>query len=361
MTLEETVKAVADAPWEARVALIRKIPETFGIAQHQAVYAEIAKQVYVPNLAPDFAYIHSRDDYELGPIHEAYIEAEKLTKGFAAVSLDDLALTIEDHPPALRIFRLLLGFTAQEFVASTEVVAPRVGLEPISTGRVKAVEEGANATAEVARICAAVIDYAMRGDLFPAPPSADVRSKLDKPDTANGWATVRQYAETGVPLYVLLHQRHYGGAFRQILDATSSKRGDIIEDAVEELFKAKSLKYVRTGSANQEEIAKRFGVTVKPAPDFVVYSDKDTLRALLECKAANDGGTARDKAGRFGNLRTESQRLGGVPVFAILAGLGWTRTADALGPVVRYTDGRVFTLPTLAEMLSVQPFPDLVK
>ncbi len=34
---------------------------------------------------------------------------------------------------------------------------------------------------------------------------------------------------------------------------------------------------------------------------------------------------------------------------------------DALGPVVRDTDGRVFTLATLAELLTVEPFPALVR
>lgn len=33
---------------------------------------------------------------------------------------------------------------------------------------------------------------------------------------------------------------------------------------------------------------------------------------------------------------------------------------DALGPVVRDTDGRVFTLSTLNSMLEVAPFPGLV-
>lgn len=34
-----------------------------------------------------------------------------------------------------------------------------------------------------------------------------------------------------------------------------------------------------------------------------------------------------------------------MPLFAVLSGLGRTRTADALGPVVRDTDGRAFTIP----------------
>lgn len=171
---------------------------------------------------------------------------------------------------------------------------------------------------------------------------------------------MQRYATEGVPLEVFLHQRHYGGAFRQLLDATSTDRGDILEDAVEELFGESGVKFIRTGSHNQEEITRRFGVTVRPAPDFVVFNGSDTLRALIECKVANDGGTARDKAARYAALRAEAGRLGGTPVFAVLAGLGWRRTADALGPVVRDTDGRVFTLPTLADMLRVQPFPALI-
>ena len=190
-------------------------------------------------------------------------------------------------------------------------------------------------------------------------PSEEVRAKIDKPDTKDGWGTVRRYAAEGVPFAMFLHQRHYGGAFRQLLDATSTARGDILEDAVESLFDEASIPFVRTGSHNQAEIESRFGLTVKPAPDFVVYDSNDTLRAILECKGANDGGTARDKAARFRSLRQESMRLGGVPVVAVLSGLGWTRTTDALGPVVRDTDGRTFTLATLREMLDVEPFPSL--
>lgn len=47
------------------------------------------------------------------------------------------------------------------------------------------------------------------------------------------------------------------------------------------------------------------------------------------------------------------------PLFAVLAGVGWRRTQDALGPVIRDTDGRAFTITTLAEMIDVEPFPGL--
>lgn len=71
-------------------------------------------------------------------------------------------------------------------------------------------------------------------------------------------------------------------------------------------------------------------------------------------------GEARVKAPRFERLRDEAIRLGGIPLLAALAGLGWTRVNDTLGPVVRDTDGRVFTLANLDEMLEVAPFPQLL-
>ena len=358
--LAATVEVIADAPtWDARVALVRRVPEEFGLAHQQEVYAAIAERVYVPSLAPDFAYVHWRDEYELAPVEDAYAHATRLTDGFAATDVSALARTIETEPATLWVFRLLLGFTAQEFSAAAKIIADRDHLPTVGVARIKGMEAGSTCNGEIARCCAVVIDETMAQTLFPSPAGA-VRSKIAKPDTVAGWESVRRYARDGVPLAVFLHQRHYGGAFRQLLDSTSTKRGDVIEDAVEALFRQHGIPFLRTGSQDQAEIERRFGLTVKPAPDFVLFDRAGTLRAVLECKGANDGGTARDKAARFRSLRAETARLGGVPLFAVLAGLGWKRTADALGPVVRETDGRVFTLPTLADMLTVQPCPTLI-
>ena len=145
-----------------------------------------------------------------------------------------------------------------------------------------------------------------------------------------------------------------------MIDAASEVRGNLIEDAVEALFNEYGIPFIRTGSHNQAEITARFEVTVRPAPDFVVYDRSDNLRAMLECKLTNDGGTARDKALRFERLREESMRLGGIPLVAVLGGLGWTRVNDTLGPVVRDCDGRVFSVGNLPDMLSVSPFPMLM-
>jgi hypothetical protein len=345
--------------WNRRISLIRQIPEEFGKARHQEVYAAVAQAVYVAELAPDFAYIHWRDEYELPVIERAYAKALVLTEGFTKVDAEALEGAIIAAPETLRIFRLFLGFTTQEFAGSSTIVAGEFGSKALSNGLVKSMEAGRAVRGIAAKIAASVIDQAMRGMLFPQRPG-DVRSKISKPDTVDGWQTIRRYATENVPLPVFLHQRHYGGAFRQLLDATSGKRGNLLEDAVEELFTLRRIPFIRTGPNTRTRIADKFGLTVVPAPDFVIHDASESLKAILECKQANDGGTARDKAARFAALRAEGVRLGGIPVFAVLAGLGWRRTGDTLGPVVRDTDGRVFTVKTLESMMTVEPFPGLV-
>lgn len=347
--------------WNQRVNLVRQIPERFGTAQHSSIYAEVARRVYVPRLAPDFAYVHWRPEYELAPIQDAYEAAVQLTDGFRIVDESSLATAILQKPITLRIFRLLLGLTTQEFAAATGIPALERGVASMTNSRVKDVEGDGTADSRAAGLCARVIARAMEGGLFPDSRVSGVRPKIDKPDTKEGWATVRRYADQGVPLPVFLHQRHYGGSYRQLLDATSAQRGDVLETALEELLQRGGVPFVRTAVGNQAQIARQFGITMRPAPDFVVYDASGIPRALIECKVANDGGTARDKAARYRSIRTEATRLGGIPVAALLAGLGWRRVADALGPVVRDTDGRVFTLATLDEIMLVQPFPALRK
>lgn len=349
-------EVAAAATWNARVALVRQVPERFGIAQQANVYADIAERAYVPSLTPEFGYVHWRPEYELESVEAAYRRAAGATGDFARVTREDIAHVIEDTPITLRVFRLLVGLTGAEFAEATVAVSPD---SPVSKGRVGAIEGGRAASAVEADACAGVVDEIMSGRMFPGGQPGSLRPKIEKPDTRDGWDTVRVFAANGVPLDTFLHQRAYGGAFRQLLDATSSLRGDVLEAPVEALFQEAGVPYLRTGAHNQLAIAEHFGITVRPAPDFVVFDQTDAVRAMLECKGASDGGTARDKAGRFQTLRAEGQRLGGVPVFAVLGGIGWRRTRDALGPVVKHTDGRVFTLATLPEMLDAEPFPAL--
>lgn len=360
--IDDTVAAVAAADtWDKRVNEIRRIPERHGTQEHQRIYADIARALYVPHLTPDFAYVHDAPFYDDSYFDEVYTATVAATDGFTKVSADELRGVLLADARTLLVLRTITGLVRNEFAEAAAIIAARLDMPAaaIAGGKVDSAERsGTPLTAEQAAVVAATIDALVRRELFAEPPRG-LHSKQDKFDTRDGWASVRGLATDGVPYQRLLHQRHYGGMFRQVLDATSTLRGDLLEDANEALLRDAGVPYIRTGSHNQGDIEARFQLTVRPAPDFVVFDKSNSLKAVIECKGANDGGTARDKAARFQRLRAEGTRLGGVPVFALLSGIGWNRVNDTLGPVLRDTDGRVFTLETLPEMLDVSPFPTL--
>ena len=360
-TKEQTVNTISEAStWDERVARFRQVPQRHGTDEHAAIYAELAKLLYVPHLAPDYAYVPKIDFYELPYFQYTYEKLAEVTSALTDMSVERLTAGIQAEPIILLPLRTITGLRRQEFAWTTKLVGEPLGLSPLSESKVDSMERfGSTTSAAQARVAAETIDQIMRGNLFGDPPGS-FKSKQDKPDTAGGWASVQHYADYGVPYSVFLHQRHYGGPFRQVMDAGSEIRGNLIEDAVEALFSENGIQFIRTGSHNQADITDRFELTVRPAPDFVVYDSTDNLRAILECKAANDGGTARDKALRFERLRDESIRLGGIPLIAVLGGLGWTRVNDTLGPVIRDCDGRVFSVSNLSDMLTVAPFPMLL-
>lgn len=373
MSVDSTIQAIVNTEnFTQRIQQIRLVPQRHGTGEHGAIYAAVARTLYMPHLAPDFAYIHESPFYEPAYFFQVYDEAVRLTNNFVEVSEEALARAMTASPSVLLVFRTLLGLTKEEFAHTTLLACAPLGLAQLSSSQIDKMERSFSNDQKVATgaaldratkqalVASKTINAVMDGELFGEAPSG-LKNKQKKIDTEYGWKSVQAHATDGVPLKAFLHQRHYGGAFRQVLDATSSRRGDLIEDAVEALFIQNGVSFIRTGSHNQAEIVRRFEVHVTPAPDFVVFDPADDgLRAMLECKGTNNGGTARDKALRFNSLRNESIRLGGVPLIAVLGGIGWARINDALAPVLRDTDGRVFTLSTLESMLEIAPFPSLV-
>lgn len=365
-TIDQTVDAICNArSFNARIAEIRKVRGKHGSDDHVPIFAEVARRVYVPHLAPNFAFINVDDFYSAAHFNHSYGLASAATNAFTQCDIRTLAELLETEPHALLVLRTICGLTKGEFSVVTKMVdqtgkgVSDSSIDNMEKNGTRARNDTENALR--ARILASALVQVMTGQLFGSS-SPDFPTKQEfKPDSENGWASAAQFAQRGVPYPTFLHQRHYGGAFRQLLDATSSSRGDLLEDAVEEIFKDNGIPYIRTGSHNQGDPYARFGLSVRPAPDFVVYDETSGhLMAMLECKTINDGGTARDKALRFAKLKAESVRLGGIALMAVLGGLGWRRVNDALGPVVDATDGRVFTLSTLTEVLSVAPMPRLM-
>jgi hypothetical protein len=303
--------AIANAPtWDIRVQRVRQVPERYGLAQQARVYAAIAEQVYKPDLSPMFAHLPWREEYELGPFQEAYREAYEHTAGFTKVTDEELRDALLSAPCSLRVFRMLLGYTADELAAAVTVYLIAQGrAQRIGGSRVLGMEHGRRPTAMVAAAFAQTINRLVSGAMW-GEAEEPLRPKLAKPDTEHGWHSVRKFAQHGVPFEVYLHQRFYGGAFGQLLNATSSMRGNLLELPVMELFNEHGILYLRTGTSNQAEIETRFSLTVRPAPDFVVFDENGALRAILECKQTNDGGTARDKAPVISAALKPERKLG---------------------------------------------------
>jgi hypothetical protein len=279
--MPDLVSAIVAAPsWNARVNLVRQIPEEYGRAQLRDVYSRLARELYAPDPALELAYVVWRQDYELASVAESYEQAYSETQGFTEVAVDDLFRCLMARPASLRTFRLLLALTPEEFSHATKPVAADLGVATVGEGRIKSMESGRAGTERAATVLAETIARGVTGTLFP-PPYPPARTRQNRPDLSQGWDTVRRYAENGVPLEVFLHQRHYGGAFIQLLNSTGKERGDALEEAVRDVLDDAGIPYVQTGSGHQADIRERFNITVQPAPDFVFYDASGSLRGML--------------------------------------------------------------------------------
>lgn len=348
---------------QTRVQLIYSARGQIAPNDWPMVCAAVAEAGFVPNLAPTFHFVPFPKKYaDERAFAKAYDHAVRFTDGFTNVGGDVLADTIRQYPPTLRIFRLIAGYSPNELATTIEMLMNA----KLSVASIERLEGGGRASSRTmpgieaaGALLSGLIGGAGGFAVTPELRAAGFRSKTDKPDTREGWATVHRWHSDGVPYAQLLYQRFYGGVFRQVQDAGGYLKGDLLEDAVEALFDDAGVPALRTTSEASQRLAREtFGVTVQPAPDFIPHDRNDIAKALLECKSANDGGTARDKAARFTKLRNEGERLS-IPVIAVVEGFGWRRTNDALGPVVAACDGRVFSLRNLSDLLTVEPIASL--
>jgi hypothetical protein len=261
-----------------------------GTNEHSGIYAEVARQLYVTHLSPDYAYVPIEKFYEFSHFDDAYAKAAAATTGFTNVSVADL------EPGRCSADRRAISKPS------------RISPTPSTVGalcndmRRRESRMGCSSTSAIMAVRS--VSYWMR-----------------RLNSVEGLSRTRS--------------KH---SLTSMVSATFGP--------------------VRTTRRRSPPDLRSL---YSPPPDFVVFDDADNLRALLECKGANDGGTARDKALRFERLRDESVRLGGIPLIAILGGLGWTRVNDTLGPVVRDCDGRVFSVSNLEEMMTVAPFASLTQ
>jgi hypothetical protein len=64
--VEALVSKIEAGSWPERVAAVRSVPNEFPGREVAGVYAEVARSVYVPNLAPSFL-VHRRKSSQASP------------------------------------------------------------------------------------------------------------------------------------------------------------------------------------------------------------------------------------------------------------------------------------------------------
>jgi len=295
----------------------------------------------------------------------AYEALAAATGNFTDVSQERLTTALLATPSALPALRMIACLTNKELAVAMKLLDPTLRVsddtlkrfergsppEPSATGR-RAEQAEARRTALAAAIVASIRAVMDRQILtVPEDALATFHSKLDHQDTIDGWTTVHEAAENGVPYSALLYHRYVGGAWRQVQDAYSEGKGDnVLEIPLERLLAEEGIPFyrARSGATGATEAARRYGL--HPGPDFVIPDDQPAV--VIESKVAEDGGTARDKASRIQTL-ADSARRAGLVVCALVDGKGWSERPGALVDVVIATDGRTYCLQTMNRLMAV--------
>src|ERR1700761_6330676 len=119
---ETVLRNVNAQTWDQRDAQVRQITPRPGTSEHAGIYAEVARQLYVAHLAPDYAYVPVEDFYELPFFEAAYSKAFETTNGFTQVSVANLEAAIAAEPSVLLAFRVITGLLRNEFAGATKIV-----------------------------------------------------------------------------------------------------------------------------------------------------------------------------------------------------------------------------------------------
>lgn len=346
------------SPIERRRAVAIALAKS-GSALEEAV--DLLGKGFVTATQPSFHYIPRGDtmaderDFDF-----AYECLAEHTENFADVSEENLIEALSESPLVLAPLRMILGFTYNELSWAMKLTRTGTTTSGTTLRNFERGPEPHRITArrsEMIETVAATAVAAMDRSILHIPESARrfFHSKLDKRDTMAGWNTVA-VAAGGVPYSTLLYQRYVGGVWRQIQDAYSEVKGDkLLEQPIADLFDANGVSYYRsgTGASGATETERKFGLS--PGPDFVLPEESPTV--IIESKVAEDGGTARDKAARIKNAAEAAKARGLLPC-AVIDGKGWSERPKALLDIVIATDGRTYSLATLAHLLDIPEIAD---
>ena len=190
------------------------------------------------------------------------------------------------------------------------------------------------------------VEYITRGS---PPGAADTVHRLDKVDSSRGLESLRHVASQHVPYAMLLYERYLGRPFASHRDSVSELVGDVMETAIEEHLSRARIAFRKTKRAERVP-------GYDQAPDFFV-PDEYNPSVVIEAKITGDDGTARDKVARIERLTRmrEDRRRDGQREFEVVAcidGRGFGVRREDMRALITMTDGKVFTLATLNQMVA---------
>jgi len=325
-------------------------------AAQEALY--LSAVAYTKYLTPSFHILpwhpNVLDDRQFRTVYD---EVVRRTEGFRRVSPDELADLLRQYPKAVLVLQQIVGYTEQELAFAINLIGIDAEGQPIKVTKsvIERMQRGqlTRKARRIVPLLARIFFEIVTRQRFDIPEELDptvYRSRMDKPDTGDGWASVQQIAEKGLSYADLLYQRYVGGSFRQVMDRGAGLKRDLVEKAVERFLQAKRISHYK------EQPGDVLG-EIQPAPDFLI-PDKADPRVVIECSLAADGGTAYKKADRIAGMAVVTQRLG-ITLIAVIDDKGYLRIRDALQKVIASTRGLTFTLSNLeeiAELPEMKPF-----
>ncbi|MHB8490468.1 MAG: hypothetical protein ACYDC4_15000 [Candidatus Dormibacteria bacterium] len=290
----------------------------------------------------------------------AYECLKRNTAAFSSLTLDSLWAAVLENSLCVLVVRTILGMTPPEWAELTR----SEGYEDVDAGWLRGFDSKIRVDptfaarqkreATVVKIRAILEVACQHLNAIVPEGSVDTVHRLNKFDTSEGTATIRNAADHGVPYAVLLYERYLGRPFASHRDSVSELVGDVMESAIEERLASSHITFRKTKRA--ERIP-----NFEQAPDFIV-PDEIVPAVVIEAKMAGDEGTARDKVARIIRLTqiSDERVQAGKPGFEVVAcidGRGFVRRGDVRQLLTR-TKGKVFTLANLDDLV---PHTDLAK
>lgn len=283
-----------------------------------------------------------------------YEALKRTTKGFRDMTPAPVLALVWQTPITLIVMRAMLGFTPSEWA---DAASARTGTD-VSQGAARSIDRKVRIAPETPlreagisadRIRALVVTACQLLIDGPEEVEEGFIHRLHKADTRGGLESVVPLADLGVPYAMLLYERFLGRPFAGHRDSVSELVGDILETAIEELLTRHGITFRKTKRAERVQ-------GFEQAPDFIIPNEFNP-QIVIEAKIAEDDGTARDKVTRVQHLHTLSMRGRtaaqgpAYEVVACIAGRGFKQRKQDMRKLLEATQGKVFTLQTLAQLV----------